>query len=226
LVVQKYLRNPYLIDGFKFDLRIYVLVTNVQPLRIFMHQEGLARFSSEKFKLKAFNNPFIHLTNYAINKDNANFQVAEDEKGETGHKRSLAAVYRQIEKDSEENNKIDIHKIKSQIKDIIVKTLISIQPDLVHHYRTSQPGDIYNNMCFEILGFDVIIDSKGKPYLLEVNHAPSFNDDTPLDKQVKKNLLIDTFRLLNISIKEKTQVLEVLRQVNEQRIIGLNKGSK
>lgn len=37
-------------------------------------------------------------------------------------------------------------------------------------------------MCFEILGFDVIIDSKGKPYLLEVNHAPSFNDDTPLDK--------------------------------------------
>jgi tubulin polyglutamylase TTLL6/13 len=37
-------------------------------------------------------------------------------------------------------------------------------------------------MCFEILGFDVIIDKKGKPYLLEVNHAPSFNDDTALDK--------------------------------------------
>ena len=52
-----------------------------------MHREGLARFASEKYKLKAFNNPFIHLTNYAINKDNTNF--TSDEKGESGHKRSL-----------------------------------------------------------------------------------------------------------------------------------------
>lgn len=62
-------------------------------------------------------------------------------------------------------------------------------------------------MCFEILGFDVIIDSKRRgptgqptPYLLEVNHAPSFNSDTQLDKQVKKDLLSDTFRLLNVSM--------------------------
>jgi tubulin polyglutamylase TTLL6/13 len=105
--------------------------------------------------------------------------------------------------------------LKGKIKDIIVKTLISIQPDLIHNYRTSQPGDIYNNMCFEILGFDVIIDKKGRPVLLEVNHAPSFNDDTNLDKQVKRNLLIDTFKLLNVSLKEKNSVLEVLKQVNE-----------
>lgn len=56
-----------------------------------MHHEGLARFASEKYKLKAFHNPFIHLTNYAINKDNSNFTA--DEKGESGHKRSLASVY-------------------------------------------------------------------------------------------------------------------------------------
>jgi tubulin polyglutamylase TTLL6/13 len=58
-------------------------------------------------------------------------------------------------------------------------------------------------MCFEILGFDVIINNKGRPYLLEVNHAPSFNDDTDLDKKVKRNLLVDTFKLLNVSLKEK-----------------------
>lgn len=60
-------------------------------------------------------------------------------------------------------------------------------------------------MCFEILGFDIIIDHKGKPMLLEVNHAPSFNDDTPLDKQVKRNLLIDTFKLLNVTVLEKAK---------------------
>ena len=62
-----------------------------------MHKEGLARFATEQFKLKAFSNPFIHLTNYAINKDNSNFTACTDEKGETGHKRSLEAVYKQIE---------------------------------------------------------------------------------------------------------------------------------
>ena len=113
------MRNPYLIDGYKFDLRIYVLVTNVQPLRIFMHREGLARFASEQFKLKAFNNPFIHLTNYAINKDNANF--TSDETGEKGHKRSLNAVFNQLKNDG-----VDISVLKQQIFDIIVKTLISI----------------------------------------------------------------------------------------------------
>lgn len=95
-----------------------------------MHQEGLARFASEKFKLKAFNNPFIHLTNYAINKDNENFTA--DEKGETGHKRSLQSVFNQLQKDG-----VDVPTLKHKMHDIIVKTLISIQPDLVHQYRTS-----------------------------------------------------------------------------------------
>ena len=193
LVVQKYMRDPFLIDGLKFDLRIYVLVTNVQPLRIFMHREGLGRFATEKFKLKQFNNPFIHLTNYAINKDNSNFR--SDEKGESGHKRSLQAVYAKLAQTG-----VDIPSLKQQIFDIVIKTLISIQPDLIHHYRTSQPGDIFNNMCFEILGFDILIDSSGRPYLLEVNHAPSFNSDTRLDQQVKRNLLLDTFTLLNATL--------------------------
>jgi len=95
-----------------------------------MHNEGLGRFASEKYKLKAFNNPFIHLTNYAINKDNSNFKT--DQSGEKGHKRSLMAVYRQLGEEG-----VDIVKLKEEIKDIIIKTLISIQPDLIHHYRTS-----------------------------------------------------------------------------------------
>lgn len=43
-----------------------------------------------------------------------------------------------------------------------------------------------NNMCFEVLGMDVILDSKLKPYLLEVNHSPSFTTDTPLDATIKR----------------------------------------
>lgn len=71
----RYIRNPFLINGYKFDLRIYFLVTSLEPLRIYMYKEGLARFATEKYDLS---NPFpcskfMHLTNYAINKENENF---------------------------------------------------------------------------------------------------------------------------------------------------------
>lgn len=61
-------------------------------------------------------------------------------------------------------------------------------------------------MCFEILGFDIMFDSKLKPWLIEVNHQPSFGTDTPLDEKVKYGLLLDTFRLLNLSLKRKKKI--------------------
>lgn len=60
-------------------------------------------------------------------------------------------------------------------------------------------------MCFEILGFDILIDHKYKPYLLEVNHTPSFTADTPLDALIKKNLIRDAITLMNINLKVKNE---------------------
>ena len=58
------------------------------------------------------------------------------------------------------------HQYWSDIKDIIIKTMISGQPHLQHEYRMAQPNNLVNNMCFEILGFDFMIDAQGKVYLL------------------------------------------------------------
>jgi tubulin polyglutamylase TTLL6/13 len=73
-------------------------------------------------------------------------------------------------------------------------------------------------MCFEILGFDIILDKKCKPYLLEVNHSPSFNTDTPLDYLVKNDLIYDTMKLLGVSIEEKKLKLQ---QINEDKLSRL-----
>lgn len=62
-------------------------------------------------------------------------------------------------------------------------------------------------MCFEILGMDVIIDHKLKPWLLEVNHTPSFTTDTPLDRNIKENLINDTIHLLNLNTIDKLKFL-------------------
>lgn len=74
MVASHYIANPLLINGLKFDLRIYVAVTSINPLRLYMYEEGLARFATCKYKDVGFettkSNKFMHLTNYSINKMN------------------------------------------------------------------------------------------------------------------------------------------------------------
>ena len=65
-------------------------------------------------------------------------------------------------------------------------------------------------MCFEILGFDILLDKHCKPYLLEVNHAPSFATDSPLDYDIKHGLFADTFRLLGLTVDKKKEKLKQL----------------
>ena len=84
-----------------------------------------------------------------------------------------------------------------QIKDIIVKTLLIGLPHLDHNYKTCCTK-LSTRQCFQILGFDVMLDKKLKPWLLEVNESPSFNDDTEVDKEVKSGLIEDCFRLLDV----------------------------
>lgn len=191
-VVQEYIKNPYLIENLKFDLRIYVLVLGCDPLRIFIYEEGLVRFATEEYKeaLNNLENSYMHLTNYAINKNNPKFIAA---KGNKGHKRSLSWLMDYLD---EQGKNIDV--LWCNIKDIVIKTLISGQPHLSHIYRSLRPHEISNSMCFELLGFDILLDSCLKPWLLEVNHTPSFKIDTAMDELIKRMAILDTFNLINI----------------------------
>ena len=73
-IISRYISNPLLINGHKFDLRIYVVVTSYEPLRVYVFKEGLARFASESYSTKFNkNNRYMHLTNYSINKKNDKF---------------------------------------------------------------------------------------------------------------------------------------------------------
>jgi len=59
------------------------------------------------------------------------------------------------------------------------------------------------NMCFEILGFDIIIDKKMKPYLLEINHTPSFSTDTPFDFKIKYGVIKESIDIMNVKLKNR-----------------------
>ena len=77
-----------------------------------------------------------------------------------------------------------------EIEEIVVKTMMVVQPQLQHLYRTSQAKE--PDICFDLLGFDVMLDHKLKPWMLEVNHMPSFRADTGIDHDVKHDLIKNT----------------------------------
>lgn len=197
-VIQRYLHKPFLIEGLKFDLRVYVFLCGVDPLRIYMYNEGLSRFATETYIPPSNNNLdnlYMHLTNYAINKTSSKFvQNKNEEADNVGHKRSLTFVWKYLEELGH-----DIKLIKNDVQATIIKTICAVQPQLAHIYRSCQPDDLENSMCYELLGFDIIFDRSLKPWILEVNHSPSFSTDSPLDFKIKKNLIADTIKLLNLS---------------------------
>ena len=75
-VVQEYINKPFLMEKMKFDLRLYVLVVGIDPLRIYLSREGLARLSTKMYEEADDSNiddMTMHLTNYAINKHSTKF---------------------------------------------------------------------------------------------------------------------------------------------------------
>ena len=225
VVVQEYLSKPFLIDDLKFDMRIYVLLAGCDPLRIYLYGEGLGRFATEKYmgpKESNLNNLYMHLTNYAINKKNPNFTSTKkpEENDEGGHKRKLTTVFRQIEAKG-----FNSKEILKEIEKMIVKMFCAVQPILAHNYNSCQSKSYANDMCFEILGLDVILDEKGKPYLLEVNHTPSFNSDTAIDREVKRALIRDTLVLLNIDKNHKKKYKSEQKKEFNDRLLGGKRGN-
>nr|XP_022333049.1 tubulin polyglutamylase ttll6-like isoform X14 [Crassostrea virginica] len=214
MICQQYMAKPFLIDGFKFDLRIYTLVTSCDPLRIFLFKDGLARFATNKYIEPTHNNVdnvFMHLTNYAINKHSEDF-IRDDE---AGSKRRISTINRYLR-----DKGYDVDKMWADIDDVIIKTLISAHSVLKHNYRTCFPNHVKGSACFEILGFDVLLDRKLRPQVLEVNHSPSFNTDSELDREIKGALVWDSLNLVNFGACDRRRCIEEEKRRIKDRLLG------
>eukprot|EP00051_Salpingoeca_urceolata_P010484 m.128176 g.128176 ORF g.128176 m.128176 type:complete len:868 (-) comp16729_c0_seq1:43-2646(-) len=195
-VVQEYLDSPLLIDGYKFDLRVYVLLLAVSPKPVFhVFREGMARFCTVPYEAptaKNFSTVYMHLTNYSLNKKSegyvhvgddgdspggASTEVHDDDgdagQGE-GSKRTISSVIARLEADGH-----DMSNFWDSIDDIVCKTMLSLAPLAASNMEQTFAGMKRQDWphCFQVLGFDIIFDSEMKPYLLEINANPSLRVD-------------------------------------------------
>ena len=197
-LVQKYLTSPLLLDeGYKFDMRIYCLVTSVNPLEMFLYKDGFARVSNELYSMD-ISNLKVHLTNAAIQNRQAK-KSKNFEKIYGGSKISLDMLRYKLRR----QYGIDFDSIIwPQVKDIIIKVFICCQNDLPYCPST-----------FEMFGFDVIIDSNLKCWLLEINSSPSLERSNVLDDEIKLPLVKDILKVVDPIEVDKFALINMLERV-------------
>jgi hypothetical protein len=148
------------LNGLKFDLRVYVMVTSFEPLRIYVYNEGLARFASEPYHHPGTTkeSKYAHLTNYSINKRNEKFVqnlLGSYEDETKTHKWSFSTLSKHLE-----SLGVDLDLLWSRIYDVIIKSLLSIDPVIITNFK--RIGFDKGLSCFELFGFDILIDSNLK----------------------------------------------------------------
>ncbi len=205
-VIQEYLHEPYLLDGYKFDLRLYILVTSFDPLEAFIYDEGFARLSTVLYSRdpSTIKNLMMHLTNYSIQKSNTGALQADSENPTAGaseeeagaSKISLAFLKQKLSK-----NGIDVDALWKEIHKVVIKSLVSVDGVIPHHRN-----------CFEVFGYDVLIDRRLRPWLIEVNSSPSMARDTALDSTIKTQLIADTINLVDPLVFNREKLVECCRR--------------
>jgi len=195
--VMRYIKNPLLINSLKFDLRVYVLVTSVEPLRIYLYEEGLARFATEKYTNDPaqIQNNFVHLTNFSINKESEKFVNNINPEEAEGSKWTLTSLWKHLRTQG-----IEKEPIWTKVRDIVIKSILSALESLRTGFH-DQVNSHYN--CYKLLGYDIFIDSKLRPHLIEVNTLPSLAAaPNTIDSHVKNPLVAEMFNIVGFHVPQ------------------------
>ncbi|XP_076396567.1 tubulin tyrosine ligase-like 1B isoform X3 [Megachile rotundata] len=149
-VISRYIDNPLLIGGKKFDLRLYVLITSFRPLKAYLFKLGFCRFCTVKYdtSIQELDNMYVHLTNVSVQKHGEEYN-------------------------SKHGGKLSVHNLRLYLestrgKAVTEKLFANITWCIVHSLKAVTAVMATDRHCFECYGYDIIIDNDLKPWLIEV----------------------------------------------------------
>ncbi|XP_060518271.1 tubulin glycylase 3A-like isoform X2 [Cylas formicarius] len=180
-VVQKYIERPFTIHNTKFDIRQWFMVTNVQPLTIWMYRDSYLRFSGQLFDLDNFHES-LHLTNYAIqckysNGDRRDRALPDDNMWDCHSFRAYLKQIGSMEKWHE--------VIYPGMRESIVCTMLSSQDTMDRRPNT-----------FEIYGADFMVSEDFRPWLLEINCSPDLSYSTSVTSRLCAQCMEDIVKVV------------------------------
>ncbi|KAG5175255.1 putative tubulin polyglutamylase [Tribonema minus] len=181
-VVQHYINKPYLIAGRKFDIRLYALATSFQPLTAYIHRGGFCRFSAVRYQQATAATPDAamerHLTNVAIQR-----------RGE-GYDRTFSGKW--------DVRSLKLHLVTALGAAAAEALFQRVERLVASSLRAVRDVMITDRRCFELYGYDVLIDADLKPWLLEVNASPALSATTRADHVFKTKLLSDALDVVDV----------------------------
>ena len=178
IILQKYLEKPLLYHGRKFDIRLWVLFIGNKPDEVYIFKEGHLKATCSKYDLDS-NDPYIHLTNYSVQKHNSDFS-----KIEIGNEIPFKDLQKQF----------DDQGLNINFKKMIYPKICKIVR-ITAGAAKSKINILNRKNCFEIFGYDFMIDEQYNPFLIEINTNPGFEFSSPLCRILLPRLIDDTFKL-------------------------------
>lgn len=163
--VQEFVENPLLVDGHKFDIGVYTIITSIDPLRVYIyHGDILFRYCPQKY--------------YPFDPDNVDKYIVGDDYLPTWEIPSLSRYYNTLGFGMKSSfdaymrvSGRDPQKIWNQVEDAIRVAVLEKEPfikDILKNYKNKQS-------FFEMVRFDLMVDDKLTVYNMEANMSPNLS---------------------------------------------------
>jgi hypothetical protein len=202
-IVQSYLYSPLLISGRKFDIRCYVLLVLIQGnLEAYSYEDGYVRTSSKRYHLNNLTDREIHLTNDAIQKKSKSYGKHENGNKLTYHElndilNTQQPELRQKYPPSESGTSPGTGP-GGDGGDVVNSYLLpQIKQQILHSIKANkdQLRDSQVKRSFELLGYDFMIDSELKTYLIEINSNPCLEFSCPMLEELIGSMIEGVFQI-------------------------------
>ncbi|XP_078068301.1 putative tubulin polyglutamylase ttll-15 isoform X2 [Mustelus asterias] len=190
--LQEFITHPLLIDGRKFDIGVYTILTSIKPLRVYIYEEEvILRFCSQEY--------------YPFDPTNVKKYVVADDYIPTWQMPSLQTAYNHMKYSHKQslNFYLQTHghhpeKLWFQIKNAIQELFLMKELELIKYganYKSTRN-------FFELVRFDFVVDEDVKVYLMEVNMSPNLSSEhLPPNRNIYQQVVFNTLSLVGVAKK-------------------------
>jgi len=177
-IVQRYIKNPLLLEGRKSEIRLYWLIACLDPLLVLMYREGTVRLNSLPFRLDDFENVLIHVTNVYQQRRHPEYDPSLTLKWSFSRLQSYITRTLKL---------ADSDFVEKQLKPRFRRYLAVVVRSVAESLRETSARGLY----FGLYGADLILDDALHPWLTEVQKGPGLSYSDPVKKRVLPKMLCE-----------------------------------